>query len=298
MPLQREAIDLDANQSFRILQWRDNLREVESVISPTQRVRIHGAGDRWHYHPEMELTIIQRGHGTCFVGDHIGPFEATEVFLIGPDVPHFWKGLQKSSGHAVQWHFGETHAVWQFPEMAPLNHVWNESTYGLRFTGNTATQVVALVQQMAETSGLARLALLIQLFLCLSQAPRKESIRLSKRPFNLAGVHAHQPAIERVIRHVLKHYREPIRLEEVLKIAAMSKATFARQFRKHAGKPFSAFVAQVRLDAACRELVGSSATISDAAFSCGFNSLSYFNRTFLKALKCSPKEYRKRASLK
>ena len=65
------------------------------------------------------------------------------------------------------------------------------------------------------------------------------------------GAH-HQPAIERVIRHILQRFREPIPLAHVLQIAGMSKATFARQFRKHAGRPFSAFVNQVRLDAACR----------------------------------------------
>ena len=81
-----------------------------------------------------------------------------------------------------------------------------------------------------------------------------------------------------------------------LRIAGMSKATFARQFRRHAGKPFSAFVNQVRLDAACRELVATNTSVSEAAFASGFNSLSYFNRSFRQAHKCSPKEYRRKAA--
>ena len=295
MPLQHESIELDARQSFRILHWKDNLREVDSLVGPSRRVRIRGAGDRWHHHPEMELTIIHRGRGTRFVGDHIGPFDAVDVVLIGGHVPHHWQGLQGSAGHAVQWRFDPDHAFWQFAETALLRELWRLSAHGLHFTGGTALAVQTLVQRMALRSGCSRLSLLFELLQMLSAAPKQECTRLSKRPFDLSGVHTHQPAIERVIRHILQRFREPIPLAQVLQLAGMSKATFARQFRKHAGRPFSAFVNQVRLDAACRELVAGGGNVSEAAFASGFNSLSYFNRTFRSAHKCSPKEYRQKA---
>ena len=295
MPLQHEAIELDSRQSFRLLHWKDNLREVDSLIGPDQRMRIHGAGDRWHHHPEMELTLVQRGSGTRFVGDHIGPFESLDVVLIGANVPHFWQGLRRSSGYAVQWRFEREHALWRFPETTALNALWAVAPHGLRFSGSTAGNALALVQDMSRREGCARLALLFELLDKLARAPKRECHKLSQRPFDLSAVHAHQPAIERVIRHILQRFQEPIPLNQVLRLAGMSKATFARQFRRHAGRPFSAFVNQVRLDHACRELVGSGMSVSEAAFASGFNSLSYFNRAFRRAHKCSPKEYRKKA---
>ena len=294
MPLQHEAIELDARQSFRLLHWKDNLREVDSLLGPEHRVRIHGAGDRWHHHREMELTVVQRGSGTRFVGDHIGPFESLDVVLIGASVPHFWKGLRRSSGYAVQWRFDRDHALWNFPETTALARLWELSAHGLRFTGSTAHGALALVEKMAGSEGCTRLALLFELLDKLARAPKRECMELSQRPFDLSGVHAHQPAIERVIRHILQHFHQPIPLRHVLHLAGMSKATFARQFRRHAGRPFSAFVNQVRLDHACRELVGSGVSVSEAAFASGFNSLSYFNRTFRNAHQCSPKEYRRK----
>lgn len=296
MSLQREAIQLDAKQSFRLLHWKDNLREVDSLISPTQRLRIKGTGDQWHYHQEMELTLVQRSHGTRFVGDHIGPFEALDIVLIGSHVPHFWKGLHDSTGYALQWHFPEDHALWQLAETEELQTMWKLSAHGLRFTGETANTVLTLVESMRLESGMARLNLLFKLFLLLARAPRRDVERLSKRPFDLSGMHAHQPAIERAIRHVLQHFREPLPLNHILKLSGMSKATFSRQFKKHAGKPFTAFVNRVRLDAACRELVAGNDSIGEVAFANGFNSLSYFNRVFRSAMKCNPKDYRKRAS--
>jgi len=295
MPLQHEVVELDANQSFRLLHWKENLREADSVISSSERQRIVGTGDRWHFHPEMELAIIEKGSGTRFVGDHIGPFDPVDVVLIGSNVPHFWKGPRSCSGYALQWRFDEHHGLWQFPESVPMHEVWKLAAHGLHYTGDTATALVELVRKMTHRTGCGRLAVLFELFDVLVHAPKKEWKKLSSRPFDLASVHIHQPAIERVIRHILKHFREPIPLSDVLELAGMSKATFARQFRKHAGRPFSAFVNQVRLDTACRELVGSSASVSEAAFASGFNSLSYFNRIFRLAHKCSPKDYRNRA---
>jgi AraC-like DNA-binding protein len=295
MPLQLETIELDSRHSFRLLHWKDNLREVDSVLGPEQRSRIHGAGDRWHHHREMELTIVQRGSGTRFVGDHIGPFDSLDVVLIGASVPHFWRGLRRSSGYAVQWRFERDHPLWRFPETRSLGKLWELSAHGLRFTGATARRALASVERMAESEGCARLALLFELLGNLAAAPRRERVELSHRPFDLSGSHALQPSIERVIRYILQHFRQPIPLSEVLRLAGMSKATFARQFRRHAGRPFSAFVNQVRLDHACRELVGSGASVSESAFASGFNSLSYFNRTFRNAHGCSPKEYRRKA---
>ncbi|TLD69894.1 helix-turn-helix domain-containing protein [Phragmitibacter flavus] len=240
----------------------------------------------------MELTLVQRGSGTRFVGDHIAPFESLDVVLIGANVPHYWRGLHHSTGYALQWRFEANHPFWQFPESQSLKPLWPQTAHGIRFTGKTATTIVTLIENIAHSSSLERLSHFIQLLHHLAKSPKRDQQRLSTRPFDLASVQIHQPAIERVIRHVLKNFRDPIPLKQVLKLANMSRATFARQFPKHAGKTFSAFVNQVRLESVCRDLTTTTETITNIAFSNGFNNLSSFNRMFRKVLKCSPKDYR------
>ena len=55
MSVHVETIELPAGQSFRLLRWRDNLREVEQFDAAGRAVPLDGAGERWHLHCEMEL---------------------------------------------------------------------------------------------------------------------------------------------------------------------------------------------------------------------------------------------------
>jgi hypothetical protein len=45
----------------------------------------------WHFIPNTKLTYIARSHGNRFVGDHVEPFDAGDLVLLGPGLPHFWR---------------------------------------------------------------------------------------------------------------------------------------------------------------------------------------------------------------
>ncbi|MCX7006141.1 MAG: hypothetical protein NTY53_02645, partial [Kiritimatiellaeota bacterium] len=79
----REHIHLVGGQSFRVLRWVQGVRDVEVLLAPGSAVRLKGEGDHWHYHPAMELACFTAGEGTRFVGDHIAPFAAGDLVLLG-----------------------------------------------------------------------------------------------------------------------------------------------------------------------------------------------------------------------
>ena len=58
------------------------------------------------------------------------------------------------------------------------------------------------------------------------------------------------------------------------------------------GKTLSNYVIDIRLGHAARELVDSTKNISEICYSCGFNNLSNFNRTFKAKRGSTPKEFR------
>ncbi|MGH8019505.1 MAG: cupin domain-containing protein, partial [Opitutaceae bacterium] len=58
----------------------------------------------WHFHPEIELTLILASRGRRFVGDRIERFAEGDLVLLGPNLPHFWHNDQKQRSEVTTAH--------------------------------------------------------------------------------------------------------------------------------------------------------------------------------------------------
>ena len=291
----RETVHPPTGHSFRVIQWSRNLRDVEVMLAPGTAEKIRGEGTRWHYHVAMELTLFTAGEGTRFVGDQIESFKAGDLVLLGEKLPHYWHTRGTSAGISVQWHFPEGHALWAFPELLSALSLFKKAGRGVQFTGSTAAHLKEALGGIAQTSEAARLARLLLLFSLMVHAPERDRRLLSHRSFELPSDSLYQESMGRVMRHLIARFREPVRLEEVLKIAGMSRPTFARQFKKHAGHTCSEFLNRLRLQAACRDLTESDSSVLEIAMTSGFTQVSFFNRLFRRHLGCSPSQFRERS---
>lgn len=289
----RETIDPPVGQAFRAICWTRNLREVDSVQPDGTKKRIGGEGVHWHHHVEMELTLFTKGKGTRFVGDHIGEFDAGDLVLLGSNLPHYWHAPGGNAGVSIQWHFPTAHPIWEFAELSAVRKVFGEAERGFRLKGRTAARVATLLEDMGRMKAGERLSRLIELFTALADMPKKDRDILSSRSFAGTGSR-HQPAIAAAVRYMVGHFREEIRIGDLLKLTGMSRPTFARQFKEHAGRTMSAFVIKLRLQAACAELMETEKSITEIALNCGFGEISFFNRLFRREKGCSPREFRKR----
>jgi AraC-like DNA-binding protein len=291
----REQIQLESGQSFRLLRWGDNLREVDSLLPGGRIGRILGEGMNWHYHTEMELTQFTKGEGIRFVGDHIAPFAAGDVVLLGQNLPHHWHTRGPSSGLSLQWRFPPGHPFWSFPETFSLASLFQASARGIRYTGDTAKEVLRILKAMEAADAPERLGLLLRLLSLLVKAPWKDRGFLSTQSFSFPVVTHHSQAVSEAVRYLLAHFREEIRLPEILGLVRMSKPTFARQFRRHSGRSFSEFLTQIRLRAACQELEETDRPVLEIALANGFSHVSFFNRVFRRILRSTPTSYRRKS---
>lgn len=279
------------DQSFRVLRWVRNIRDVEIALHGGFFRSARGEGAHWHYHAAMELTLFTGGEGTRFVGDHIAPFHTGDMVLLGPRLPHYWHVRGASGGISVQWHFPPGHPFWTFPEVKGLETLFTTAERGLHVRMEDRPFVRRHVEAMLGVSPAARLGLLIQTLAHLAQTGGGEL--LSRASFALPPVSMHQQAMSEAVRYILANYRESLRLPDLLRRINMSKATFARQFKRHAGKTFTDFVLELRLQHACEELQRDDRTILNIAVDSGFSQISFFNRAFRRVYNTSPDLFRK-----
>lgn len=294
MPIDVEIIQPPPGVSFRLLRWRDNLREVEQLTPDGRWLALEGSGDHWHLHREMELTYIARGRGLRLVGDHLERFEAPELELLGPNLPHCVQGLSRSQGVSMQFHWPLDHPIRALPEFAGLAPLWERARRGLVFAPAIVARLGSRLLLAPQQPPAGRLGLLLGMLAELAVLPPRSAKTLSSLAFNVQEGERHQAGIERVIRRVLEHHADPLPLQEALQLAGMSKANFERQFPRYAGLTLTEFHNRVRLDHARRLVLGGQQPVTEIAYQSGFNHLSYFNRLYRRHYGRSPTADRSR----
>jgi transcriptional regulator GlxA family with amidase domain len=106
----------------------------------------------------------------------------------------------------------------------------------------------------------------------------------------------HVATAQRVLTYIHEHANRPLSQREVADLAGLSAAGFSRFFSRHFGKPFIAYLAEMRIGTACRLLMESQLSVAQIAVEVGFNNLANFNRRFRDLKGVTPTEYRRRAA--
>lgn len=105
------------------------------------------------------------------------------------------------------------------------------------------------------------------------------------------------PALRKAQEYIHQHLDEPLEVERLADLAAMSVRNFSRQFSTATGLAPSRYIAQARLDQARWLLESSELPLAKIAHQCGFSSNEMLRRKFMQALKVEPADYRKRFSV-
>ena len=94
------------------------------------------------------------------------------------------------------------------------------------------------------------------------------------------------------IRFIEENYYREITLEQLSSVCSLSPNYFCHLFKEATGQTPTQYITAYRIENACNKLLlGSSVT--EVAFACGFNNLSYFIHTFSTRMGVSPKQYLK-----
>ncbi len=103
--------------------------------------------------------------------------------------------------------------------------------------------------------------------------------------------------MKQVLELMEESYQSSLTLEQLSKAAGMSPKYFCRFFQEMTHKSPFEYLNNYRIERACCQLLSSEDTITEIAFACGFNDLSYFIKLFKRFKGITPVKYRKLFSL-
>lgn len=249
-----------------------------------------------HWHDEMEIIYIKKGHGYVTVDFHQYRVSGGTIVLILP---------------------GQLHSIGQFMDL-PMeyeNIIFNvgmllpriedsSSTGFLRPFLNgqiTVPSVYSVVSKhhdalsscldacdeicktKPEGYDLFIKGKLFEFFYILSNRCRNE-----KNPRTIKSL----DKIKIILKFVEHSYMHKITVAEAAERIDFSESHFMRYFKENMGISFVEYLRDYRLTMAARLLLVSEDTILNIAEEVGFENLSYFNRAFKKKYGVTPREYR------
>ncbi|WP_422349399.1 AraC family transcriptional regulator [Flagellimonas sp.] len=248
----------------------------------------------WHFHPEYELVYIEGASATRHVGDSISNFEESDLVFIGSNIPHlnFDYGVQtdyiKEVLH-IKPSFKEE-LLTNIPELESINALFEKSKYGIVFTGDTKKRIG---ERLKKLHLLSPFELFMESIHILKElASSNDCFLLHDYPFVNRYRKKEQARLRDLHAFVDKNYQRKIEIAEVAALCNLGKEAFCRYFKKSTGNTFTNFLNQYRISQAKRLLlIGKN--VSETCYECGFESLSYFNRTFKKISGENPSDFKR-----
>ena len=253
----------------------------------------------WHWHDELEIVVILSGEVSVFISGYELKLKPGEGYFAGSGILHSAE-LRSTTG----WQ----HAMVFNPNViaSPDDIVWNTYVAPILFHENLPfiklspaipwQKEILSYAEKAWSSGahektdypLTVRSSLTKAFALLTHNIDTEI----EYPFT-SKKQRDELRIKKTLYFIETHFKEQITIESIASSANISVSTLLRLYRDILHTTPIQYVLKYRLEQIMEELLTNmELSISEIAYSCGFNDISYFNRCFLKEYGKTPSEFR------
>jgi AraC-like DNA-binding protein len=249
-----------------------------------------------HWHNAIELLYVIKNSFVVFVNSQRYDMRENDILFIPSGDIHEFKS-EMNTGTRVFINFElSSFSIYSFLER--IRSHMRDVRLIVPEDGSLHKEIEAEIQKMMNVNDLsdftnqlyytARIVDIV-LLLCKSTTSHIniENMVSSKKKLN--GLEK----INRSFEYIEKNYCEDICLKDIANAAGFSEFYFSRLFKEITEKSFHQFLIEFRIKKAEILLTDSNYSISEAAYSSGFSSISTFDRLFKKIKGCSPQEFRK-----
>lgn len=100
----------------------------------------------------------------------------------------------------------------------------------------------------------------------------------------------HNERLKIIFDYIHTHYTENIAVNDLADLCSITPSHFMHYFKEKSGTTLNQYLIQYRIRQSAL-LLRQGVSITEAAYSCGFNNLSYFYRRFKQLYQITPKDY-------
>ena len=282
------------------------MRESFTEITRLEPLDIFYVGERHktyfeypaHCHEVYELNFVENAAGaTRTIGDStesIGPLDL--VLITGAKLVHQWQqgSCPEQDIHEITIHIDPDTfrgSLMDKRAFVSIQRMLERAQRGLAFPEAAIRILREDIVNLAQSND--SFASVIRLFNLLYRLSLVEDAReLSSTSFTDTRDMNEDERVRLTKEYIAEHYMHDIALSDLANLVCMSDESFSRFFRNKTGRTPNRYLIDYRLGIAARMLLTTQLSVSAIGYSCGFNTLSHFNRLFRESKGCTPSEFR------
>ena len=252
--------------------------------------------NKLHQHHEIQISLIVKGEGTCIIGDHVGEFKSTDIFVIGENLPHVFNCdlSSREEVHMISLFFTQSSyggEFFSFPDFKSFYSFFKDSALGIKILSDK-DELAARLLKIIDRSKFDQFISLLKI---LQTIVKGENQKLSSLINTKKYDGEEGKRMQDIFEHTMQNFNRNITLTEVSDIANMTSNAFCRYFKQRTNKTFINFLNEIRIGNSCKLLAKTSdLSIAEISYRSGFNNLTNFNRKFKAVKGITPSDYRRK----
>ncbi len=234
-----------------------------------------------HVHKAVELLYVKNGSYTVLLDGVEYEIKKGDLVLFCSNAIHhvFTKNLPENEYYVIKispaffLQFSTQEEGAEYVMRFAINRKGSKSIWTREELEGTPLYA-ALQSLIAEHEGkkyASQVATKLKIMELLVEILRSDSPADEKTPHNQTAA-----LIYNTMVYVRNHYTEDMDERELAKSLGMSYSYFSRSFRRVTGMTFKQYLNRTRVNQAEKMLCRGSASVSEVATRCGYNSISYF----------------------
>ena len=242
-----------------------------------------------NWHKNIEVIMITRGSGTIAYGSKKMEFTAKDMIIVNSDTLHRLDSL-----HGIDYYYliidetfcSENGITTQNRSFTPI--LRDEKTAELfRCAVDALQKYYGNAEDEPHTSAAkARMTVLSLLIdLCERHSLLGNTLAKEKKPS--------EEYVKKAIACIGDRYREPLSLGSLAEACGITKCYLAREFKRYTGQTVLTYLNTLRCKQA-EVCLAEGMSVTEAAYECGFESISYFSRTYKKLVGIPPSKIQRK----
>lgn len=245
----------------------------------------------FHWHMEYEIICIRQGEFRATLDDQEFTARAGDVLFVSSGTLH--AGVPENCVYDcivfdMRMLLQQDHACHPMIQRIIDGDIWIDQVMP-----QEDTQLMDVVQNLFSAMGSRSMGYQLIVQGCLYQML---GVILQKGYYSSVPLKNHRnykkvSQLKKALALIEENYSTPLTLEQLSASAGMSPKYFCRFFQEMTHHTPIEYLNICRIEHACYQLITTGNSVTDIAFNCGFNDLSYFIKTFRRYKGTTPKRY-------